>query len=643
MSTESLSDSRQVERTGLVGEWVVSLRQSRDDGVLSSSGASAADSTGPALHLESGRLESTVAWRADERAVVAFDGVLYNRLELQKQPTPSIASSESSSDADLVLQAYRRWGDDLPRKLNGIFALVIWDRANRKLLAVRDPLGIYPLFYAEVGSNLYLSPSIGALSRNPQVPDKVNRAALADHLLHRWPDLTETFFSHVRRLPPGHVIHASPSGIKVERYWDPAPPGTPIDWIPAGEAEERFEHALSQAVSRYLGFGPAGIFLSGGLDSVSIAAEARELSRRSELPVPWALSLVFPDPECNEEAIQRRVAEQLGLPQVLLPFFEAVGPKGLIESALAENDSWPTPLLNTWWPAYRQLALEGKSRGCQVILTGGGGDEWLTVSPFLAADLLRSFDVGGFVRLYRNILRSQGGSRLATFRALLWIFGLRPLAPRVVRKSMDWIVPKARGALARRNGSSTRYDRDWVAPGSDLRKIILEREKVSLARHENPQAPYYLNDLRSILEHPMMVVEIEENFEYGRRTGLRFLRPYWDADLVDLLARTPPDVLNKGGRSKGLVRESMARRFPELGFERQKKVWATNFFDTTVLRESKDAWQALGGTPVLADYGIVDPRALESTVAEIQTGRHLRSAPIIWEVMALERWLRSRT
>ena len=153
---------------------------------------------------------------------------------------------------------------------------------------------------------------------------------------------------------------------------------------------------------------------------------------------------------------------------------------------------------------------------------------------------------------------------------------------------------------------------------------------------------FYFRELRESLDHPLTAMEMEEVFESGTRMGLRILMPYWDADLLEMLYRIPPHLLNKGGRSKGLVRQSVARRFPQLGFERQKKVISTNFFNSTMLQDGKKAWQALGGTPALAELGIVDAERLDSTIDGILGGNKFDQAYRIWDVLNLESWLRPR-
>ena len=119
-----------------------------------------------------------------------------------------------------------------------------------------------------------------------------------------------------------------------------------------------------------------------------------------------ALSLGFPDPACNEETVQRGAAQSLGMPQEFVNFSDALDGRGLLVPAADMAASWPAPMMNLWNPAYFSLAQRGHGYGVRVILTGSGGDEWLTVSPFVAADLIRSFEFRGLARHMRAVRRS---------------------------------------------------------------------------------------------------------------------------------------------------------------------------------------------------------------------------------------------
>ena len=168
---------------------------------------------------------------------------------------------------------------------------------------------------------------------------------------------------------PGHALTWRAGESSVGRYFDPLSPGRPVQWLSDPEVEQ-FGEMLDQSVTRCLEISPAAIFLSGGLDSVSVAAVAADASARMGLPPPLALSLRFPHPDVDEADIQRRVAAQLGLPLVLLDLEEAVGPEGIFPAGLELCRTWPAPQLNPWLPAYCRLALEGRDRGRGVRACG---------------------------------------------------------------------------------------------------------------------------------------------------------------------------------------------------------------------------------------------------------------------------------
>lgn len=565
---------------------------------------------------------------------VIFDGALYNRQDLQDE-LGSFMTPAGSDDAEIVLASYLRWGEDVLSRLRGSFALVIWDSVHEILLCLRDPLGSCPMFYAKGGEGLLVSTSIDILLGHPSVSRTLNRAAMADFLLDRFPKIEETFFDAVSRVPSGHALRVKGETYTSYRYWDPAPDGT-VNWIKPDELE-RFDELFDRAVSRCLSFGPAAIFLSGGLDSGSVAAVAAERSRVQGLPQPVALSLVFPDPRISEEVVQRSVATQLGLPHIVKPFYEAAGANGLLQPALELSRSLPAPLLNAWWPAYFGLAREGVRRGCRVVLTGNGGDEWLTISPLLAADLLRDFDLRGVYRLWASIQRSYHEPTFALFRNLIWKFGIEPLllppAHRFVKRVAPW-------AITLRHRISPQVPK-WLAPDAALRQELEQRRYQPVASQQQTPDSFYLRSARTALDIPLVSMVSEEAFNVGQRLGLRELHPFWDVDLVDLLYRTPPFLLNRDGRNKGLVRASLARRFPHVGFNEQRKMGASSFYASSIYREGGEALRQLGKTRILSDLRIAEEPGLRAALERILARQPEGHAYNIWKVLNLESWARA--
>jgi asparagine synthetase B (glutamine-hydrolysing) len=570
---------------------------------------------------------------------VVIGGTLYNRGDLEKELENSSGFCEKSL-AEVVLAGYLRWGKDLLTRLRGPFALVIWDSDRDVLLSVRDPLGSHPLFFVEAPNQVFVSPAIDVLTRQPNVSRDLNRVAMADFVMQRTLGPHDTFFEAVRRIPAARAMCFENNTVRWHRYWDPAPDGR-VNW--GGPAEvEKFDELFDQAVSRCMSIGPTGIFLSGGLDSVSVAAAAVDLCGKQKRPPPLALSLLFPDPESNEEQVQRNVAQQLGLPQVVKPFFEATGENGLLRPGLAMNQFLPAPLLSPWMPAYMGLASEGAQRGCKVILSGGGGDEWLGLGPFIAADLLRVFDFRGIYRLWRETRLSYRTSSFAMLRHLLWKFGAKPLLFPPTHKFVKQMAPWAIQLGHRLSPKPPPWvPPKWVAPDPALRRQLKQRAEEANGNHKPASSSFYIHAGKKALDHPMLSWEQEEMFEVYRSAGVRVLQPFWDADLVDLLFRIPPFQLNRGGRSKGLVRDSLARRFPTLGFERQRKVLGIGFYRLMVEQDAAPIWRELGGAKALKKMGIIDEHGLDRILKpNLYRPPDAKAAHEVLTVLNLESWTR---
>ena len=256
------------------------------------------------------------------------------------------------------------------------------------------------------------------------------------------------------------------------------------------------------------------MFLSGGLDSGTIAAIAGDEARRRGDASPLALSLGLPHEECDERTLQAAVARELGLAQHALDFPKAIGSQPLLVQALALSRALPSPLSNVWTPPYLALARVGARHGVDTILSGDGGDEWLAMPAWHAADLLRRGDVAGWYRFTRMWQESEGGESSEIFRALGWRFGLRPLAGQVLSRvaPVHW--------ERRRTGRLLASDPIWVAPDPAIRAEQARRAPAALGpanRSAVSEAPTSV-----CLDDATTAVQLEEAFYVGQLAGVRF-------------------------------------------------------------------------------------------------------------------------
>jgi asparagine synthase (glutamine-hydrolysing) len=555
-----------------------------------------------------------------------FDVCLAGRLTDHEVLARIAGRSATCSAEELIAELFFRKGADAFSCLRGEFAVVIADRLSREVIVARDHVGLQPVFYARHGESISFAPSTHALTRLRGVSNTPNRVALADALCHRYPDPEETFFADVRRLPGGAFMTIRAGRVYVERYWDPLPVTPRRDGDrPCDDVQ--FSSRQRRAVLRAMEGGPAGIFLSGGLDSVSIALTARNIAQRGRRPVPVALSLGLPHPSCDERDMQRAVAARLGMRQELVEFDRAVGAEPLSDQALALTGRLSSPLLNLWSPPYLALARRGRALGVETIMTGVGGDEWLSASGYALADLLwrgRFARAGEFVREWRRSEQARG---------LVWNYGVRPLVGRgFARIAPAWWD-------ARRSAKAVVDDPSWVAPDRSLKAAQRARSHAVL-RPADPEAGFARADMRSTLQHGLTAWAFEEYTEIGELAGVRFAHPYFDPDVIDFVSHIPSHRLNRGGWLKGLLRAQLAEPFPTLGFPAQRKVLADDFHEIS-LRDGQAASAIVReGFPALADIGVVDGAAARTFAIDSRTDARVRTRRL--NLLNLEAWVRAQ-
>jgi asparagine synthase (glutamine-hydrolysing) len=563
---------------------------------------------------------------ADERYTVLFDGVLYDGERLEREL--GLPAESARTDAERVLAAYGRSGDATPEYLNGTFTIVAWNAAGRTLQAVRDPLGIQPLFRYDGGETVLFSNSLGALTRDPRVPARVSSIALAGWLARRMPDQEETYYSSVKRVPQGHVWQRASGKTDLRRYWDPRPPGGEI---PTESVEPReIDAVLERAVTRRLSGERMGIYLSGGLDSVAVAAYAADVERRSDR-TPLALSLVIPGTDAADGEVQRSVARSLDLPQILLPLDDQRRADGVLGAALALAADWPAPLLNPWLPGFLRLNDEATAQGCRTILTGNGGDEWWT-SPFLAADLMRTLQFRELATFFAS-RRSYGHSDWQIATTVFWQFGLRAL---LIDGTQSFLERRARPLLRLRLG---RMLPSWLVPDRALRRELFDR--ASTPPSSTSGRSVHNRAASNLFDHPLHDAGMEELFEASRRSGVSLVHPFFDTDVLALRYRIRPEDLNRGGRPKGLLREVLDGRFPDGGLGAEKTEAVSYFWEDLVSRPGPLVRKRLGRMTALSELGIVDPVGFEADLDQMAGNRDPRHITRIWNVLNLETWLRS--
>jgi asparagine synthase (glutamine-hydrolysing) len=296
---------------------------------------------------------------------ITYNGECYNYRDLARELRSEGVRLRSDSDTEVLLRLYERHGEAFLERLDGMFAIAIWDQRRRLLLLARDRLGIKPLYYSETAGRLSFASELKSLLADPGIRTDLNIDALSDYLhLLSIPD-PQSILSGVRKLLPGHYLRASADGISLHKYWDVTV--APDPRMSLEEAIAQFDLRFGESVvSHMVADVPVGAFLSGGVDSSAIVARAAPASAEAIR----TFSVTFPGMgEFDESVHAASVARRYGTNHhefAVTPDLISALPK------IAWHADEPFAV-SSGFALY--FLAEVARRHVKVVLTGDGADE----------------------------------------------------------------------------------------------------------------------------------------------------------------------------------------------------------------------------------------------------------------------------
>jgi asparagine synthase (glutamine-hydrolysing) len=273
----------------------------------------------------------------------------------------------------IILNAYEKWGEDCVKHLVGDFAFAIWDERKQRYFCARDHFGVKPFYYTYINNEFAFSSSLNELRLDPRVSNTLNEIAVGDYLLFGVnQDLSTTIFKDIQRLPPGHTLTVAGDGsITTRRYWTPEG-STELRFRDPHAYVERFAELLTRAVKERVTTDTVAISMSGGLDSTSLAAIARDLGKDVH-----AFAIVYdrliPDEERHYSTL---AAQHLGIPITHL----SADRYSLFEEQVPGEMDQPEPFLISPLTGQFNDLLRLCANFSPIMLTGYDGDAFMNVA-----------------------------------------------------------------------------------------------------------------------------------------------------------------------------------------------------------------------------------------------------------------------
>lgn len=545
---------------------------------------------------------------------IVFNGEIFNHVELRAELQSRGHRFATGTDTEVVLHLYEDFGPDCLPRLNGQFALAIYDERAQSLFLARDRLGVRPIFYTEAGGALIFGSEIKALLAAPRVTARLDPVAL-DQIFTFWSTLSpRTVFRGIQELPPGHFLLARDGAMKVQCYWRPDFPAPPAHAAPRTEADylDELRALLTDAVRiRLRADVPVGAYLSGGLDSSLIAALVRQAGQQ-QLDT---FSISFSDPQFDESEFQRRMARFLGTRhQVVEATHAEIG--RVFPEVIWHTE---TPILRTSPAPMFLLSRRVRDENYKVVLTGEGADEFLGGYDIFKEAKVRRFWAGQpastlrprlLRKLYPDIpgLTAGGDALLATF----------------FREGLtDINAPDYSHAIRWRNTRRTRR-----CFSADLQEAIRrdsngEPSAVSFPADFDRWGPLERSQYLeiSIFLSQYLLSSQGDRMSMAHSVEGRF--PFLDHRVVEFCNRLPARLKLRGLQEKYLLRRLGRECLPPEIWRRPKRPYRAPIHRSFFHADSPDCVRELLAPAALRAAGLFEPLAVSQLVAKVQSQRHL--------------------
>ncbi len=504
---------------------------------------------------------------ADGSLVIVFNGEIYNFAELRAMlVSRGHRFVTDHSDTEVLLHGFREWGSDLPRRLNGMWAFVIYDRAARRLFGSRDRFGKKPLFYTSQNGAFVFASELSSLRLHPAVRSGVSTRALKKYFGYGYIPAPHTILEDVHKLPGGHSfwLDLDSLALRVEKYWDfvlepfadaPSPGASSAAVAKAENAwSEELRERLDAAVKcRLVADVPVGIFLSGGIDSSAVTAFASRHVPAGQLKT---FSIGFEEASFDESVYASRVA-RLFQTDHYLETLSIAKAHALLPAIAAKLDEpmGDSSLL----PCY--LLSEFTRRHVKVALGGDAGDELFAgYDPFRVlhqAELYQKF----MPRPVHQAIRLVAARLPVSHRSMSFDFRLKRTLRGLSYPPKLWL-PVWMSSL------DTRELADLFNEPVDLEDIFSEAIAAWEACSQRDPVSRALQFFTQLYLQDDILVKVDRA---TMMHGLEARAPFLDINFVDFARRIPSAWKFRNGQTKYILKKALEPVLPPDVLHRKKK------------------------------------------------------------------------
>lgn len=549
---------------------------------------------------------------AERGTTIVFNGEIYNFIKLRRELEIQGYKFKTNSDTEVILKAYAAFGDDFLSRLDGMFAFALWDAPKKRLVMARDRLGKKPLYWSQQKDNFVFASELKALKSYPNLSWEIDQPQLKKYFFYDYIPCPHTPWQKIYKLEPAEYLVWENKRVKTGKYWQPSFKPSVYTFA---EAQAELDKRLRQSVKdRLVADVPLGIFLSGGLDSSTVAwYAAQEAGRQIK-----TFSIDFKEPTFGEGQYARSVAKSIGSDhrEIVLSVEDClkIVPKlgAHIDEPLADASLLPTFLLSDF-----------TSKHVKVALGGDGADELFSGYQTILAE--KYYQIYKFLPDFLQTSLSLAVNRLPVGHSYFSLdFKLKKFVqarPEALTRHQNWLSTFSLSDLPK-------LFTDFSEP--DILEAISSFAKTAPSDRWRKIAAFY----QRFYMQERVLVKLDRA---SMLAPLETRSPFLDWRLADFVNQLPQNFKFRGLTSKFLLKNLMKGRLPQEIINRSKKGFSVplgQWFGVGVLRE---IYEQMATRQEVEKSGILRYDYVKSLMAD-HLAKKENNGQKLWSVLMFLMW-----
>ncbi|WP_405570599.1 asparagine synthase (glutamine-hydrolyzing) [Winogradskyella sp. Asnod2-B02-A] len=550
---------------------------------------------------------------ADKSLWIVFNGEIFNHIELREELLAKNHSFKTQSDTEVIVHLYQEYGPEFLNKLNGQFAIAIWDKNKQELFLARDRVGIRPLYYTTIGETFAFASEIKSFLEFPEFNPKISAKTLSEYFTF-WTSLSsDTIFEGVSELPPGSYMTINTHSNSIKTYWTlPITKPNEYQFNTTKEAAEAFETIFTDAVKlRLRADVPVAAYLSGGLDSSITTAFIKKISPNNLR----TFSIGFTEKDFDETSYQNIARDYFHTQHSSV----TCSPKDISENFKDVVWHAESPLLRTAPTPMSLLAKSVREQNIKVVITGEGADELFggynifketKIKHFWAKDPQSKYRPLLLKKLYPYIPQISKANN--NILKLFFGYKLSETSSPIYSHLLRW------NNTSRINNYLSKAYKEAISNYNPISKIE-EQLKDQLNGYDYLTKAQWIEMTFFMSKYLLS----SQGDRMGMANSIEGRYPFLDHRVIEFCMTLNPDLKLKGLNEKYLLKYMMKDRIPESVLNRSKQAYRAPIRSTFFSEDMPPYLTSMLSEENIIKFGIFNPGFVNQLIKKMTQNKHV--------------------